>query len=74
MTLARSLELEVVAEGLELPTQAERLRELGCRLAQGFLDSAAVPAYVLSAFLENPGDSFSRDRRFAFSVAPEHSC
>ena len=38
MTLVRSLELEVVAEGIELPAQAERLRELGCRLAQGFLD------------------------------------
>lgn len=74
MTLARSLDLEVVAEGIELAAQAERLRELGCRLAQGFLDSAAVPAHVLAAFLENPGDSCSGDRRFAFSVASEHSC
>ena len=74
MTLARSLELEVVAEGIELPAQAARLRELGCRLAQGFLYSPAVPAHVLSAFLENPGDSFNGDRGFAFSVSPEHSC
>ena len=74
MTLARSLELEVVTEDIELSAQAERLRELGCRLAQGFLDSAAVPAHVLSAFLENPRDSFSGDLRFAFSVASEHSC
>lgn len=74
MTLARSLELEVVAEGIELPAQATRLRELGCRLAQGFLYSPAVPAHVLSAFLENPGDSFNGDRGFAFSVSSEHSC
>jgi diguanylate cyclase (GGDEF)-like protein len=42
MTLATSLDLEVIAEGIELPEQAARLRALGCRLAQGFLYSKAL--------------------------------
>ena len=34
--LAQGLGLQVVAEGIETETQARRLTELGCRLAQGF--------------------------------------
>jgi EAL domain-containing protein (putative c-di-GMP-specific phosphodiesterase class I) len=47
MSLAASLDLEVVAEGIELPEQAARLRDLGCSLGQGFLYSPAVPAEEL---------------------------
>jgi diguanylate cyclase (GGDEF)-like protein len=47
MTLATSLDLDVVAEGIELPEQAQRLQELGCRLAQGFLFDPALPAAEL---------------------------
>ncbi len=43
MTLATSLDLEVIAEGIELPEQAERLLALGCQLAQGFLFNPALP-------------------------------
>jgi diguanylate cyclase (GGDEF)-like protein/PAS domain S-box-containing protein len=35
--LARVLDLGCVAEGVERPTQHERLKELGCNSAQGFL-------------------------------------
>jgi diguanylate cyclase (GGDEF)-like protein len=42
--LSRGLGLGVVAEGVEHPAQAEMLLELGCRRAQGWLWSAAVPA------------------------------
>ncbi|MCU0307539.1 MAG: bifunctional diguanylate cyclase/phosphodiesterase [Thermoleophilia bacterium] len=35
--LGHALESEPIAEGVEMPEQAERLRELGCRLAQGYL-------------------------------------
>lgn len=34
--LADQLRLEVIAEGVETERQAERLREMGCRRAQGF--------------------------------------
>ena len=40
--LARSLGLSAVAEGVEDPTTAARLRDLGCDLAQG--DHFARPA------------------------------
>ena len=35
--LARTLELEVIAEGIETPEQLAALRELGVELGQGFL-------------------------------------
>ncbi len=47
--LGTSLDIEVVAEGVETAEQATLVRRLGCPLAQGFLFSAAVPADVLPA-------------------------
>jgi EAL domain-containing protein (putative c-di-GMP-specific phosphodiesterase class I) len=44
VTLAGSLGLTVIAEGVETPTVRDRLAELGCELAQGFLFSRPVPA------------------------------
>jgi EAL domain-containing protein (putative c-di-GMP-specific phosphodiesterase class I) len=41
--LARNLELEVVAEGIEEEVQRVRLVGLGCASGQGFLFSRAVP-------------------------------
>jgi diguanylate cyclase (GGDEF)-like protein/PAS domain S-box-containing protein len=43
VNLAHNLGLSALAEGVETQWQADRLRELGCDLAQGFLWSAAVP-------------------------------
>jgi len=37
ITLGRKLGMEVVAEGIETPTQATRLVDLGCQSGQGFL-------------------------------------
>jgi diguanylate cyclase (GGDEF)-like protein len=36
LQIARTLRLELVAEGVESAAQAQRLRALGCQLAQGF--------------------------------------
>ena len=49
--LARDLELDLVAEGIETAGQVELLRQLGCERAQGFhfarpLDPAAAEAFV----------------------------
>lgn len=44
ISLARSLGLNVVAEGIENTGQLERLRELGCDLGQGHYFSAPLPA------------------------------
>jgi diguanylate cyclase (GGDEF)-like protein len=44
IALSHSLGLEVVAEGVETEAVRDRLPELGCTLAQGFLFSRPVPA------------------------------
>ncbi len=51
VALAQSLQLDVVAEGVELEAQLELLRDMGCRLGQGFLISPAVPAGALPSVL-----------------------
>ncbi|HEY6895985.1 MAG TPA: EAL domain-containing protein [Rhodocyclaceae bacterium] len=51
VTLARSLKLEVVAEGVETQGQAEMLRYLGCDLLQGYLISRPVAPAVVDALL-----------------------
>ena len=47
VALARSLGLDVVAEGVETPAQRQLLAEAGCSWAQGWLFSAAVPGNAL---------------------------
>jgi diguanylate cyclase (GGDEF)-like protein/PAS domain S-box-containing protein len=42
--LGRSLGMETVAEGIELPQQLAALQTMGCDFAQGFLLSRPVPA------------------------------
>ena len=50
-TLAETLDLRVVAEGVETVQQANQLRALGCRTAQGFLYSKPLPADDAEAVL-----------------------
>ncbi|MDD7912090.1 MULTISPECIES: EAL domain-containing protein [Pseudovibrio] len=42
--LGKSLELDVVAEGIETPEQAAYLREAGCRYGQGYYYGRPMPA------------------------------
>ncbi|WP_109124709.1 GGDEF and EAL domain-containing protein [Dyella sp. C11] len=43
ITMARGLDMSVVAEGVETAAQAEHLRRAGCSLLQGFLFGTAIP-------------------------------
>jgi diguanylate cyclase (GGDEF)-like protein/PAS domain S-box-containing protein len=47
LAMARSLGLEVVAEGVESPGQLELLRQMGCRYAQGYHLSRPVTPEAL---------------------------
>ena len=44
LRLGDSLGLATVAEGIEHPAQAERLRQMGCRFGQGYLFGRPAPA------------------------------
>lgn len=50
--LAAILGIDVVAEGVETPTELETLKRLGCPFGQGFLFSRAVPPNEMLALLE----------------------
>ena len=52
MALVGHLEISVTAEGVESPEQAASLLGLGCRGAQGFLYSKAVPPGDVDALLD----------------------
>lgn len=52
LTLARAMDLEVVAEGIETPAQLALLRELGCPLGQGYLFTRPLNATDFQAFVQ----------------------
>jgi diguanylate cyclase (GGDEF)-like protein len=53
IAMARSLNLEVVAEGVENSEQDRFLKDLFCDQVQGFLFSKPLPADDLTSFLKN---------------------
>ncbi|WP_412030320.1 putative bifunctional diguanylate cyclase/phosphodiesterase [Deinococcus yunweiensis] len=52
IAMARSLNLVVVAEGVETEEHRDVLRDLGCTRAQGYLFSRPMPVGAVAAFLE----------------------
>jgi diguanylate cyclase (GGDEF)-like protein len=60
--LGRALGLDVVAEGIERTDQAARLRELGCRLGQGYLFARPLAPAAMETLLARP-PAWRRSRR-----------
>jgi diguanylate cyclase (GGDEF)-like protein/PAS domain S-box-containing protein len=52
--IARGFDLNVIAEGVETPEQADALADLGCDDMQGFLFCRPQPAPELTDFLRQP--------------------
>ena len=63
VALGQTLDLRIIAEGIETPEQERRLRGLGCDLGQNFLFSRPVDADALEALLRH-------ERRLA-GIEPE---
>jgi len=59
ISLAHSLRLKVVAEGVETAQQLQQLRELGCDQFQGFYRSAAVLPNEIGDFVQNNAEAAS---------------
>lgn len=57
VALAHSLNLQVIAEGIETQEQYEFLKERGCEQGQGFLFSRPFPADEIRSFLQPLMDS-----------------
>ena len=53
--LARVLEMDVVAEGIETREQYRQLRQMGCRYGQGFLFARPMAADAITQLLRLPG-------------------
>jgi len=51
LRLGDSLGLAAVAEGIEHPAQADRLRQMGCKFGQGYLFGRPVPAAEIERLL-----------------------
>jgi diguanylate cyclase len=52
ITLAKTMDLEVVAEGIEKGGQLAQLRGLECESAQGYFFARPVPGEAISALLD----------------------
>jgi len=54
IALGKSLNLEIIAEGVETPEQFQLLLKEGCHQMQGYLYSPAIPAQDMMKLLQNP--------------------
>jgi EAL domain-containing protein (putative c-di-GMP-specific phosphodiesterase class I) len=68
LAMAKILDLEVIAEGAETVHQVARLREMGCRLAQGDYYSPPVDLAALAALVHR---EYARDERGVIVKLPQ---
>ncbi|MGI8747493.1 MAG: EAL domain-containing protein, partial [Deinococcus sp.] len=59
--IARTLDLEVVAEGIETLARQELVEDLGCEFGQGFLFSRPITADAVEAMLYLPQPHQAQD-------------
>ncbi|MDJ0832888.1 MAG: diguanylate cyclase [Gammaproteobacteria bacterium] len=60
ITMAHSLDLTVVAEGVEEEEQLQMLSDFGCDEIQGYLLSKPIPANVLQEIMSNPQSNLEK--------------
>jgi EAL domain-containing protein (putative c-di-GMP-specific phosphodiesterase class I) len=53
LSIAQSLNLKVVAEGVEEKAQCDLLAKHNCQFVQGYLFSKPLPAEVFAAYIDN---------------------
>jgi diguanylate cyclase (GGDEF)-like protein/PAS domain S-box-containing protein len=61
VALGATLDLEVVAEGIELPEQWHTLRELGCEMGQGYFFARPMDADATLEFLADRAETRAGD-------------
>ena len=59
ITLAHSLNMDVVAEGVENLTQFTELRAMGCNFVQGYLFSRPIDNQTIERFIASEQWRFS---------------
>ncbi|NQX93468.1 MAG: EAL domain-containing protein [Erythrobacter sp.] len=60
--MGATLEMDIVAEGLETIEQVQAVREAGCNLGQGYYFSRAVPDYLAAMLLTQEREPTTRER------------
>jgi EAL domain-containing protein (putative c-di-GMP-specific phosphodiesterase class I) len=65
IAMGHSLQMQVIAEGVEHADQMRILDELGCDFVQGFLLARPAPPETIEGSLDQPNPAASNDRRSA---------
>ena len=73
VSLGQRLNMTVLAEGVETQEQLERLRQLGCKLGQGYFFSPALPAGKAAAMLERKSSRSSKTPAPRIQTGPRPS-
>jgi EAL domain-containing protein (putative c-di-GMP-specific phosphodiesterase class I) len=60
ISLARSLNFDVIAEGVELNHQLEQMKELECRFGQGFIFSEPMQPGDIDAWIKSEGSRYGK--------------